>query len=59
MVQLIVGYAKPMLREDQSLFVRMRACQLIASYNYVELPAEHLLELATAVYACLVAEGTG
>jgi hypothetical protein len=54
MILLIVSYVKPLLRDDQHLLVRMRACNLLASYNYLELPEEHLLDLATAVYNCLL-----
>jgi hypothetical protein len=57
MTQLIVNFVKPLLREDQHVLVRMRACHLLASYNYLELPEEHLVELATAVYNCLLANG--
>lgn len=54
MTVLIVSEVRPLLRDDQHLLVRMRACQLLASYNYLDLPEEHLVELATSVYTCLL-----
>jgi hypothetical protein len=57
MTLLIVNYVRPLLGADQPVLVRMRACSLLASYNYLDLPEGVLVELATSVYNCLLASG--
>ncbi len=57
MTLLIVNYVRPLLAADQPILVRMRACHLLASYNYLDLPEEVLVELATSVYNCLLVGG--
>jgi hypothetical protein len=54
MIQLIMGFVPGLLGDDQPALVRMRACHLLASYNYLDLPEEGVLGLATAVYSCLL-----
>lgn len=57
MTLLIVNYVRHLLAADQPVLVRMRACNLLASYNYLDLPEGVLVELATSVYNCLLANG--
>lgn len=54
MTLLITSYVKPLLKDDNHLLVRGRACQLLASYNYLELPEDSLIEIATLTYNCLL-----
>lgn len=54
MTLLITSYVKPLLKEDNHLLVRARACQLLASYNYLELPEDSLIDIATLTYNCLL-----
>ena len=54
MTLLITAYVRPLLKEENHLLVRARACQLLASYNYLDLPEESLVEIATLVYNCLL-----
>ncbi len=53
-IALIVENVKPLLDEKHHIFVRMRACQLIASYNHLQLPKEHLTDIAAGIYNCLL-----
>jgi len=45
---------KNLLTPDHHVLVRARACNLIASYNDIELPEENLNEISLLVYNCLL-----
>jgi hypothetical protein len=38
MGMLLLNYIRPLLRDEQPVLIRARACQMIASYHYLELP---------------------
>jgi len=54
MIVLIIEFVKPLLKESNHIMLRARACQLLASYNYLDLPQEHLSEIAQDVYNCML-----
>lgn len=49
---------KNLLNPDNHVLVRARACNLIASYNDIDLPEEHLSDISMLVYNCLLVGDT-
>jgi hypothetical protein len=54
MVALVLNYVKPLLGEQHHILLRARACELLSSYSYLELPEEQIKDLAGLVYSCLL-----
>lgn len=55
MMVLILNYVKPLLGGEHHIMLRARSCELIASYNYLDLPEDQITALAQLIYNCLLA----
>ena len=58
MIILVLNYVKPLLSSENHIMIRARSCELISSYDYLDFPEEHITDIASLIYNCLLVGNT-